>query len=113
MEFIIESLVEKANELGFDFDERDVIYDDSRSYGLYVDAYCVGLDHACRKFGAWRDYLGGFLRDAIDNSGRYIPNKEEKCEELRILGQVFEDALREIESLEYYDDFAEHVEDWV
>lgn len=107
MEYIISNLVKKARDLGFDFDERDVIYDDSRAYGLYVYADKVGLRHACIKFGAWRNYLGGGLRGNIGNSSQFF--KDEKLKELAI---AFEDALKEIESLEYYDDFAEHVEDW-
>ena len=113
MEYIIENLIEKANELGFDIDADDIVYDDSRAYGLYVYADIVGLGHACRKFGAWRNYLGGGLRGAIDNSGNYIPNHEPRCEDLRKLGEYFEIALRDIENLEDYDDFAEHIEDWV
>ena len=93
MEYIIESLVEKAQELGFNITSRDIIFDDSRAYGLYVYADAVGLGHACRKFGAWRDYLGGGVRGRIENSSQFADD-----EKLKALGQLFEETLLNIEN---------------
>jgi hypothetical protein len=102
MIFIIKDLVEKAQELGFDFDEDDVIFDDSRAYSLYV--YGSTINEPVYKFGAWRNYLGGGLRDSIQNSSMYVED-----EKLKKLAMLFADALKQIEDLDDYEDFAEHL----
>lgn len=103
MEYIISNLVEKARDLGFNFKEEDVIFDNSRAYALYIKGYTIGQNVS--KFGAYRNYLGGGLRGSIENSSLYVEDKK-----LKELAQLFENALKDIESLDYYEDYAEHLE---
>ena len=67
----------------------DVQFDDSRAWSLFVWGNLMNL--GCNKFGAYRPYLGGGVRGSIDNNGR----DEEGTTEL---GELFESALKEIES---------------
>ena len=66
-----------------------VCFDDSRSWSLYVPGCCMDL--SCNKFGAWRGYLGGGVRGAMDHNGR---DQEGTTD----LGNLFAAALREIEA---------------
>ena len=101
---IINDLVDKAKKLGFEFEFDDVKFDTSRAYGLYIEGDTIGINVG--KFGAYRNYLGGGLRGASCNSSQWF--FDGKLQELAFL---FHKALEDIESLEEYDDFAEHVED--
>lgn len=67
----------------------DVQFDDSRAWSLFVPGHLMDL--GCNKFGAYRPYLGGGVRGSIENNGR----DEEGTTEL---GNLFEDALKDIES---------------
>lgn len=94
---IIKELVEKAKSLGFNIDPQSIHFDDSRSWSLYVCGFTLELP--VNKFGAYRNYHGGGVRDSIQHNGRHQDNTWE-------LGQLFQEALLEIESLinEGYED---------
>lgn len=87
---IIEELVEKAKSLGFKIDPQSICFDASRSWSLYV--YGFTLDLPVNKFGAYRNYNGGGIRGPIQHNGRGQDNTVE-------LGQLFKDALLQIEAL--------------
>lgn len=94
---IIEELVDKAKQLGFKLKPEQIYFDDSRSWSLYVYGNILKLP--CNKFGAYRNYLGGGCRDAIEHNGRGQDNTYE-------LGEAFKNALLAIEALinEGYED---------
>jgi len=50
----------------------NVIYDNSRRYGLFVNGYDLDLPVNC--FGAYRDYLGGGVYGGIHANGREKEN---------------------------------------
>lgn len=70
-----------------DFDGH-VYFDDSRAWSLYIDGAKIGLP--VRKFGAYRNYLGGGVRGGIEHNGRTQDGTVE-------LGNKFADGLRRIE----------------
>lgn len=69
-------------------DAEDIEFDDSRAWSISVPGHLMDL--GCNKFGAYRPYLGGGVRGSIENNGR----DEEGTKEL---GEMFENALLEIE----------------
>lgn len=87
---IIEELIKKAKCLGFNLKSEQIYFDVSRSWSLYVYGKTLGL--SCNKFGAYRNYHGGGVRDSIQHNGRGQDNTVE-------LGQLFKDALLQIEAL--------------
>ena len=100
-ENIIEDLVNKANELGFELNPNRIYFDDSRSWSLYICGYDLDLD--VNKFGAYRNYLGGGVRSGICSNGRAENNTLE-------LAELFEEALKQIENL--YNNGYEDAEPW-
>ena len=100
-ESIIENLVSKADELGFELDSQSIHFDDSRSWSLYVHGFALNLP--VNKFGAYRNYLGGGVRSGICSNGRAEDNTLE-------LAELFEKALKEIENL--YNGGYEDAESW-
>ena len=69
---------------------RDVVFDDSRAWSLYVPGHLLGLPVS--KFGAYRNYLGGEVRGKIEHNGRAEDGTIE-------LGEFFASKLSEIEDL--------------
>lgn len=102
-DLIIENLCNDAKELGFEIEPDDIYFDGSRAYALYI--YGSTIDEPCYKFGAWRNYHGGGLREPIQNSSIYATD-----ENVKALARLFEKALRDIESLDDYEDYAEHMD---
>ena len=100
-ESIIEDLVNKAEELGFELNANRIYFDDSRSWNLYICGY--DLDLNVNKFGAYRNYLGGGMRSGICSNGRAEDNTIE-------LAELFEKALERIENL--YNSGYEDAESW-
>ena len=100
-ESIIEDLVNKADELGFELNANRIYFDDSRSWSLYICGYDLDLD--VNKFGAYRNYLGGGMRSGICSNGRAEDNTLE-------LAELFEKALERIENL--YSSGYEDAESW-
>lgn len=100
-ECIIEDLVNKADELGFELNPNRIYFDDSRSWSLYICGY--DLDLNVNKFGAYRNYLGGGMRSGICSNGRAEDNTIE-------LAKLFEEALERIETL--YNSGYEDAESW-
>ena len=100
-ENIIEDLVNKAEELGFELNANRIYFDDSRSWSLYICGYDLDLD--VNKFGAYRNYLGGGVRSGICSNGRVEDNTLE-------LAELFEKALEQIENL--YNSGYEEAESW-
>ena len=90
IELIIQELSEKAKELGFVISPKLICFDGSRSWSLYTAGHIVGAN--VTKFGAYRNYHGGGIRDAIQHNGRVQDGTVE-------LGQLFQDALLQIEAL--------------
>lgn len=86
---IIEDLSKNAKELGFVILPNMIYFDDSRSWSLYTHGHIVGANVG--KFGAYRNYHGGGVRDAIQHNGREQDGTAE-------LGQLFQDALLQIEA---------------
>lgn len=86
---IIEELSEHAKELGFIILPKMIYFDDSRSWSLYTHGHIVGANVV--KFGAYRNYNGGGVRDTIQHNGREQDGTAE-------LGQLFQDALLKIEA---------------
>ena len=97
IEQIIQELSKQAEELGFIISPKLIYFDGSRSWSLYTPGHIVGINVA--KFGAYRNYNGGGIRDAIQHNGREQDGTIE-------LGQCFQDALLKIEALinEGYED---------
>lgn len=81
---------------------NDIIFDDSRSWSLYIHGYRLGLD--VNKFGAYRNYLGGGIRSGIKSNGR-------ECDGTVELARQFENGLRQIENI-YNSDCPEDAEQW-
>ena len=100
-ESVIEDLVSKAEELGFELNPNRIFFDDSRSWSLYICGYDLDLD--VNKFGAYRNYLGGGMRGGICHNGRELENTI-------ALGELFVEALESIESL--YNSGYEEAETW-
>lgn len=98
---IIEDLISKAEELGFELSENDIYFDDSRAWSLYVCG--DDLDLPVYKFGAYRNYLGGGVRSGICHNG----SEEENTV---TLGELFAEALEQIENL--YNSGYEDCESW-
>lgn len=96
-ELITQELSDKAKELGFIISPKLIYFDDSRSWSLYTPGHIIGVNVA--KFGAYRNYHGGGVRDVIQHNGREQDGTVE-------LGQLFQDALLKIEDLinEGYED---------
>ena len=94
---IIQTLVNKAKQLGFNINPQSIHFDASRSWSLYIHGFTLNLP--VNKFGAYRNYLGGDVRDSIQHNGRGQDNTWE-------LGQLFQEALLGIEALinEGYED---------
>lgn len=97
IEQIIQELSEQAKGLGFIISPSLIYFDDSRSWSLYTPGHVVGVNVS--KFGAYRNYNGGGVREAIQHNGREQDGTIE-------LGQLFQDALLRIEDLinEGYED---------
>ena len=87
---IIEELINKAKQLGFNLKPEQIHLDDSRSWSLYIYGFTLNLP--VKKFGAYRDYNGGGIRGPIMHNGRMQDNTLE-------LGSLFEKALLQIEAL--------------
>lgn len=98
---IINELAEKAEELGFEISSEDIVFDDSRSWSIYIYGDVLGLPVG--KFGAYRNYLGGGIRSGICTNGR----KEENTLEL---AELFKEALEKIENI--YNEGYEDAEEW-
>ena len=64
---LIDELVEKANKLGYNVTSKDIIFDDSRAWSLYIYGATINADTP--KFGAYRNYLGGGVRGALTHNG--------------------------------------------
>lgn len=96
-----ENLSKKAKDLGFIIHPELIYFDDSRSWSLYVYGQVVGV--GAYKFGAYRNYNGGGCRGPIEHNGRGQDNTIE-------LGQLFKEALLEIESI--YNEGYEDSEPW-
>ena len=88
---ITSDLINKVKEvLGIDISDRDIHYDESRAYALYVFGEKLGLP--VHKFGAYRNYLGGGMRGPIEHNGREQDGTYE-------LGEFFAEQLEKIEDL--------------
>lgn len=74
----------------------DIIFDDSRAWSLSIRGDLMDL--SCNRFGAYRNYLGGGVRGSIEHNGRDEENTTK-------LGEMFADALKEIESA-YNEDYS-------
>ena len=96
---ICEDIINKVEEvLDVNISCSDIHFDDSRAWSLYVYGSKLGLP--VKKFGAYRNYLGGGMRGSIEHNGR---EKDGTVE----LGEFFAKELEEIEDLintEYYDE---------
>ena len=88
---ITRDIIAKVKELtGKDITDRDIHFDDSRAWSLYVPGSVLNL--ACNKFGAYRNYMGGGIRGQINHNGRDEDNTYE-------LGEFFAETLKRIEDL--------------
>ena len=81
----------------------DIIFDDSRAWSLSIRGDLLGL--SCRRFGAYRGYLGGGVRGEMEHNGR---DQEGTTE----LGNMFAAALREIEKAYNEELSPEATESW-
>ena len=97
VEQIIKELSKQAEELGFIISPNLIYFDDSRSWSLYTPGHIIGVNVG--KFGAYRNYNGGGVRDVVRHNGRDQDGTV-------ALGQLFQDALLKIEALinEGYED---------
>lgn len=86
-----------------DISPEDFIFDDSRAWSFSISGYLLNLP--CRRFGAYRGYLGGGVRGCIDHNGRDQDGTTE-------LGNMFARALQEIESAYNEDLTPEAGESW-
>lgn len=86
---IIEETEAKVREYFPDF-TGEVYFDDSRAWSLYVKGDSLNLPVS--KFGAYRNYLGGAVRDSIQHNGRAQDNTYE-------LGEYFATQLQRIEDI--------------
>ena len=84
----IDTLCDKATQLGYNITPNDIIFDDSRAWSLYI--YGATIDHPSYKFGAYRNYLGGGVRGALTHNG---------TDDTYDLGQLFADTLSAIEDI--------------
>lgn len=92
IEELINNLAKSAKRLGFtNIDADDIIFDDSRAWSLYIPS---SLKHQwnARKFGAYRNYLGGGICGGIQHNGDTHDGTYE-------LGCLFAHTLAEIERL--------------
>lgn len=80
-----------------------VIFDDSRSWSLYV--YGDFMNLSCEKFGAYRGYLGGGVRGEMDHNGR-------DQDGTTALGNFFAKCLRKIEAAYNEDYTPDACESW-
>lgn len=90
IEQIIQDLSKQAKELGFIISPNLIYFDDSRCWSLYTPGHVVGVN--VNKFGAYRDYNGGGVRDSIQHNGRQQDGTVE-------LGLLFQNALLQIEAV--------------
>ena len=81
----------------------DIIFDDSRAWSLSISGDFLNL--SCRRFGAYRNYLGGGVRGEMDHNGR-------DQEGTTALGNLFASALREIENAYNEDLSPDACESW-
>lgn len=86
----INNLVLKANKMGYNITEDDIILDTSRGWSLYINGHKI--DQPVYKFGAYRNYLGGGVRGALEHNGNTDHGTYE-------LGQLFADTLSAIEDI--------------
>lgn len=90
---ITRDIIAKVKELtGKDIEDRDIHFDDSRAWSLYVPGSKLGLP--VNKFGAYRNYMGGGVRGSIAHNGR-----EQDGKEFAELGDFFAKTLKRIEDL--------------
>lgn len=97
MNRVINQLAKDCQKLGYSVHPSNIVFDDSRSWSLYVLGSLIGV--TANKFGAYRDYYGGDVRGPVMHNGRMQDGTLE-------LGCLFESALLEIEALinEDYED---------
>lgn len=72
---------------------RDIIFDDSRAWGLYIPGEKLGLD--VKKFGAYRNYLGGGVRGPIESNGRLEDDTMELAKKFSIALDKIEKSINE------------------
>ena len=84
----IDTLCDKAQQLGYDITPQDITFDDSRGWSLFI--YGATINYPSYKFGAYRNYLGGGVRGALEHNG---------TDDTQQLGQLFADTLSEIEDI--------------
>lgn len=86
----INNLIQKAKNLGYNITEDDITLDLSRAWSLYIYGHII--DQPVYKFGAYRNYLGGGVRGALEHNGDHDHGTYE-------LGQLFADTLSAIEDI--------------
>lgn len=90
IEELINNLANSAKRLGFNIEADAILFDDSRAWSLYT--YGSNINQPVYKFGAYRNYLGGGVRGALQHNGDTKHNTLE-------LGCLFAHTLAEIERL--------------
>lgn len=106
LDFLIEEKQTELADAVNDYNEKhgnntritpdSVCFDDSRAWSLSIRGDLMGL--SCRRFGAYRNYLGGGVRGEMEHNGR-------DQDGTTALGNLFASALREIEAA-YNEDFS-------
>ena len=86
---IAEAINDSYERRARDITPEDFVFDDSRAWSFSISGSLLNLP--CRRFGAYRDYMGGGVRGGIDHNGRDQDGTTG-------LGNMFARALREIES---------------